>query len=550
VKWLSNIWFWLGAALLAAVVRGLFIPVMDIDAAQYASIAREMLDGGSWLQVLHRHDNYLDKPPLLFWVSALSFRLLGVSTGAYKLPSVLAAGLGVYAIFRFSRLFYSVTVARNAAFILASTLGLVVICNDIRTDTLLLAMTTCAVWQLAAWIEQRRWYHLVWGGFFIGLAMLAKGPIGLVMPAFAVGTHLLVQRQWRALFDWHWVPMLALTVLVLVPMCIGLYQQFDARPAAAVNGRIGVSGLRFFFWEQSFGRITGENTWKNDTSPFYFLHVYGWAFLPWTLLLPPALVLILRRFWQKFRLPSATTLPEAYAVGGLVLTFLALSLSRYKLPHYIFVTLPWAAVLTACWIDQLPARSGWVRMQTAVAMLYTGLLLVLIAIVFPDLSTTFWILLLGGTGTMMALFWRGEWVAASVLSAVLTACILNAHFYPRLLKYQSSSEAAFWANAHGIPPDKRAFLYRHGHALDFYSQAIVPEVRSPEEAVNRVRQHGIYWLYTHQEGRAALDRAGVRYEVLHTLPHFQVTLLRAQFLSPATRESTLETFYWLKIVEQ
>ena len=60
-------------------IRGLSIDVMDVDASQYASIAMEMLQGGSWLEVQHRHADYLDKPPLLFWASALSYALFGIS---------------------------------------------------------------------------------------------------------------------------------------------------------------------------------------------------------------------------------------------------------------------------------------------------------------------------------------------------------------------------------------------------------------------------------------------------------------------------------------
>ena len=58
---------------------GLFVDVIENEASQYASIAREMLQDGHWLQVQHRHTPYLDKPPLLFWFSAISFKLLGIS---------------------------------------------------------------------------------------------------------------------------------------------------------------------------------------------------------------------------------------------------------------------------------------------------------------------------------------------------------------------------------------------------------------------------------------------------------------------------------------
>ncbi|MEO0008670.1 MAG: hypothetical protein RJA20_2866, partial [Bacteroidota bacterium] len=63
-------YLWAGAGLLFIAIAGLFLDIMDVDAAQYASIALEMTQNGSWLQVMHRGADYLDKPPLLFWLSA------------------------------------------------------------------------------------------------------------------------------------------------------------------------------------------------------------------------------------------------------------------------------------------------------------------------------------------------------------------------------------------------------------------------------------------------------------------------------------------------
>lgn len=109
-------------------------------------------------------------------------------------------------------------------------MGLMVICNDVRTDTLLLGFSACAVWQIAEYLEYQRWKNL-WAGFlFVGLTMLAKGPIGLVATGFAVGSHLLLRRDWRNIFRWQWLPGLAITALVLAPMCWGLWQQFDLHP--------------------------------------------------------------------------------------------------------------------------------------------------------------------------------------------------------------------------------------------------------------------------------------------------------------------------------
>src|SRR5207344_2558843 len=103
--------------MLATVVYifGLFVNVMDVDAAQYASISREMLQNHRYLEVLHRGNNYLDKPPLLFWLAVLSFKIFGVSNFACKLPTFLFTLLGVYSTYRIANLLYN----RNAGILAA-----------------------------------------------------------------------------------------------------------------------------------------------------------------------------------------------------------------------------------------------------------------------------------------------------------------------------------------------------------------------------------------------------------------------------------------------
>jgi len=549
---LRNPWLWLALGLLAVYIRGLFLDIMDVDASQYASISMEMLQNGNWLQVQHRGADYLDKPPLLFWLSTSSFWLLGLSNWAYKLPSFLVALAGVWATYRFTLLFYGEKSARHAAFILASCMGLLVICNDVRTDTMLLGFSACAVWQLAEYLEFNRWKHLLAGFFFIGLAMLAKGPIGLVMPAFAVGSHLLVRRDWRGIFRWQWLVGLAVTALVLAPMCWGLWQQFDLHPEKLVNERHGVSGLRFFFWEQSFGRITGENVWKNDTSGFYFLHVYLWAFLPWCLLLPGALWVRAKGLFKAMP-PSAQ--PEFYALGGFILSFIALSQSQYKLPHYIFITLPWAAVLVA---------SGWTKAgKVHWRILYFSALIALLTaftalfFVFPTDNLFAAGITLLATGALLWKIIRNPFPAdlevftqRGVWGALIFGFVLNFHFYPQLLPYQSMPQAARFAHSKGIPPDQIYFFHAGSHAMDFYNGAILKSLDSPEEAATKAREQGGIWVYTTQDGKKALEEAALKMEETGQFRHFQVALLKPKFLNPATREEALGAYFLLKILPE
>lgn len=542
----------LAAALIIVYIRGLFIPVMDVDASQYASISMEMLQDGSWLQVMHRHADYLDKPPLLFWLSAFSYQIFGISTWAYKLPSLLGALLGVYAVFRFSKLFYGKEAAVWAGFILASSLGIVLICNDVRTDTLLMGASAAAVWMLAAFNENARWKYLIGAGIFTGLAMLAKGPIGAILPAAAVGAHLLLRREWFRIFQWKWLVALLFAGVVLIPMCIGLYQQFDLHPEKMVNGRTGVSGLYFFFWEQSFGRITGENVWKNDTTVFYFTHVFAWAVLPWTLLFVAGLFSRLKDiFRDKLKIGESE---EGYSIGAFVLIFMALSLSKYKLPHYIFILLPWAAVLTARFLfAEKTATAKWLRIAHYILLpLVSGVALSMPGFMFPTLNPVIWL-------PVLALLFYGIWAArpqqqgnqhfmqGTVAIAVLIGFVLNFHFYPHVLAYQTTSVAGQYFKSKKIPTNQLAVMGAGGHALDFYAQTIIPFLPTADDAVQKARKDGALYIYTREGGREQLDAAGVTYSVDTTFGHFQSALLKWPFLNPATREGALTPAYVLRV---
>ena len=556
-------WIWLAAGLLAVLLRGLFIDVMDVDASQYASISMEMMQNGSWLEVKHRLGDYLDKPPLLFWSSAFSFLLFGLSNWAYKFPSLLAALAGVYAVYRFCLIYYSRNTAREAAFMLASATGFVVLCNDVRTDTILLGTTSLSVWQLAEYLQYKRWKNLLGAFFCIGLAMLAKGPIGLVVPALATGTHLLLQRNWRDIFRWEWMVGLGVTALVLLPMCWGLYHQFDLHPEKAVHDRISTSGLYFYFWEQSFGRITGNNVWRNDAGPFYFFHVYLWAFLPWVLLMPGALWFHFKRAGRDIFHFRKTSFTEGFSLGAFLLTFVALSLSKYKLPHYIFVTLPWAAVLIASWLNaekegekdaELPSVPVfWLSMSYATFLLALIAAFLLVGFVFPG-NIWAWVVLVAGTVYLIGRIFRSPFRVSSsslvqrgVVVAILTGFTLNFHFYPRLLPYQSTSKIGQFIHETGIPKEKVAFFQRHGHALDFYSRQITLRMDNVEQIRAAVDSLGQLWIYTNQKGKSEMDAAGIPYENVYEMGHFQAALLNGRFLNPATRKASLEPVWLLKV---
>ena len=142
----NTFWLLLIAILGVHLVGVLSIPLMDIDAAQYASISREMLERNSFLYIFDLGKDYLDKPPMLFWLSALSMKFFGISDWAYRVPSFIFLMLALYATFKFAQLKYNQSVAYIAVLILASCQAFFLIAHDVRTDTMLMGWVALSIW--------------------------------------------------------------------------------------------------------------------------------------------------------------------------------------------------------------------------------------------------------------------------------------------------------------------------------------------------------------------------------------------------------------------
>ncbi|MFZ4544130.1 MAG: ArnT family glycosyltransferase [Saprospiraceae bacterium] len=527
----------------------MFIDVMEIDAAQYALISMEMSFSKSFLHVYQQGHDYLDKPPLLFWLSSLSFIFFGISNFAYKFPSIILAILGIYSLYRFAGLWYSKEKALLSALILASCQALFLMTNDVRTDTNLLGLVMFAIWQLNEYLINSKWKHLILASIGLAGAMMAKGPIALVIPAAAFGTDFLLKRQWKNIFRPQWIVLLLSIALFLIPMSYGLYTQFDLHPEKYVYGLQGPSGLKFFYWTQSFGRITGENYWKNDSGYFYFLHTILWDFQPWILLFIPALLLKISKLIRKG--PEVDERAEYISLGGFVLVFFVLSLSKYKLPHYIFVVLPFASIITADFLYRLKAKllSRISIVQFGIMHLFWLIIATNFVFFFPPANAFLPIVL--------TLLFLANWYAfhqfkgtverifvPTLLTAIGFNLMMATHFYPNLLKYQASSQVGKIVSESNIEADK---FYQYGHSsfsLDFYAKRITPAVDLT--SIKTIKPQS--WIYIDETGLQELKENHIAFKMIKELPSFKVTNLKFPFLFAETRSKSCTSEYIIELM--
>lgn len=515
------------------------LDVMEIDAAQYAEISWEMFTTGSYLQVYNLNAPYLDKPPLLFWLNSICFSLFGIGNFTYRLPSLLFALLAIYSTYRFARLYYEEAVARLAAVILASTQALFLLTNDVRTDTMLMGAVIFSIWQWASYFEQKKWRNLLAGSVGLGLALLAKGPIGLIVVGAAIVPHVLWKRQWRKLFDWRLIVAIIVIAVMLAPMCIGLYQQF------------GFKGLQFYFWTQSFGRITGESEWNNQPDPLFLVHSTAWAIAPWTVFF---FVGWFTFIYAVFKLRFARwSLREFISLSGFTLVLIALSLSKYQLPHYIFVVFPLAAVITAVYLN-----SGWNSEKER--RVFTGIqvaVLVALGVVAALLQYSFLgekflpKVFLGLLAIVVAVvFIRKGAVLASAAAAILFNLLMNVSFFPAILHYQAGGDfGRFIREQSGPTSGFVTFNTTLDFSTAFYSrQKDVPAFWDTSALLAYNASNPLTLILTNTSGLQQLQQAGVSYEIARERHTFPVARMNIQFLNPETRQSVCNTLYVIEII--
>lgn len=545
--------FWVFIIIGLLYFTAIRVDTMDVDASQYAEISREMMKSGNYLQIFDRGNEYLDKPPLLFWLSAFSMSIFGVGNLGFKLPSILFALWSLFATYRLARNLYNDTTGRIAALILATCQGLWLMTNDIRCDTILMSCTVTAIWMLQEWRDSRKLLWMLGAAVFIGLGMMTKGPIALLVPGFCYVADVALKRQWKQMFSWHFIPAIVVIAIVLLPMSIGLYRQFDLHPEKIVNGNTGVSGLRFFYWSQSFGRITGESPWNNGAKLDFLFVSMLWAFLPWIILFVAGLIVnIIDLVRSKFVLPHNS---EWVTTGGFLLAYLALGSSAYQLPHYIFVVFPLAAIITAAVIARMCVQNeldGMYRIMMPAHMVVSVLLLfaalLLIGIIFPigPLGLVFWGVLTAAWVYFAArprLRLKLLWLPAIAIT-VANMFVTNS-FYYNLLKYQLGSQLGHYIKQQQIDPATIGAYHVEDplNALHFYANGVVKSFSSVAEA----RQYK--YVLTMQPGLNELRSLGITYDLMKAGEFFKVSELTLPFLNPQTRPNAVKRYFLVRLAQ-
>lgn len=318
--------------------------------------ARGMVERGAWLVPHYRGEPFFDKPPLTYWLIALSFEALGFSLQAARLPLALAALLALWATARLGGRLFDRETGQLGALLLATTPAFLSFGRMAMSDMLLTLASTLAFaggCALAARDEALR-SRSVWLGLALalGLGFLAKGPVAVLLPGLG-----LAWLAWRARARWRAVPPrhVALALLALAAVTLPWF--------ALVQRRLGWGPLEHFFLRENLERFAGE-TYDSDRSPLYYLGVYLAEGLPWSLFAIPALL----RLRSEARAGRPGASEAVLLLGWVALMLVPLGLSRGKIDYYLLPAYPALSLLLAWHL-----RGAWGRRERAWARTALGL---------------------------------------------------------------------------------------------------------------------------------------------------------------------------------
>lgn len=358
---------------------GLFsdtFPLLDPDEPVYGETAKEMLLTGDWLSPRIYGDFWYDKPPLFYWMEAVSFSVFGISTWAARFPSALMGAATTVYLYLSSRTLIGEKAAFIGAFVCAASLEMIILARSAVTDmTLTFALTVA----LISFLKK----EYIPAYIFCGVALLAKGPIGFGFPALIVLLWLALSNQFSfkniMALKWYWgIPLASLIGLpwfiymainhgnVFIDTFLGYHNlaRFTSPEHAGKNYIwlfVVVLSAGFYPWTGTIpGILRRIPRWRKDHNLLFFLVWAGFIFIFFSLSSTQLFSYILPLF------------PPISLLAGKYITELEETSMVSKLflgTHFFFTILIGCAV---AWAPILPAEDKWIQYGIALTMIIAG----------------------------------------------------------------------------------------------------------------------------------------------------------------------------------
>lgn len=316
-----------------------FFPITDTAESNYAETAREMVLAGDWISPQIYGNYWYDKPILYYWELCISYTVFGFTEFASRLPSAVFGTLNILFLFWFSRRLYGERIGWLSALVFGSCVETWLLSKAVITDaTLLFFISASVAFFYLGYTENRKYYFLCYAA--AAMAVLTKGPVGIVLPGLTALLFLLYRRDLAELRRVHLFSGLLLFLIIAGPwygiMCLLHGSDF-------LLNFIGVHNVL----RATVAEHPAHNRW------YFNLLCFLAGFAPWSFLLPYALFRQGKRKELRFRSARKSTqlLVIHTAVVFLFFQLIATKYTTYTYPAFFAVS-----ILTALLFERTAPR--------------------------------------------------------------------------------------------------------------------------------------------------------------------------------------------------
>jgi len=318
------------------------IGLVGPDEPRYAAIARAMAETHDWITPRLWGTPWFEKPVLYYWAAGIAMRIFGVSEFAARLPSALAGLLAVIAVKWTALRSYGIGTAWYSLLMLSTSVAMVGFSRAAGPDMLFAGLLTAAMAIAVEMLRTQRpgAFLRIAFGFFLGAAVLAKGPAAVILAGGATLLWAAMSRNWLAPFRF-------LHPLAIAAFCV------TALPWYVVCAMRNPDFLHVFIWQHNFERYATP-IFEHRQPIWFYAYILLLAVLPWILFLigGPSDRALRKKYFTE--LQSVDIFFSCW-VGFPILFF---SFSQSKLPSYALPAIPPLFVLLGRWV------STWGQGQT------------------------------------------------------------------------------------------------------------------------------------------------------------------------------------------
>jgi len=332
-------------------------PLVDPDEPTYAQVGKEMAASGEWLTPQYHGMNWFDKPPMFYWLAAVSTHIFGSTDMAPRFPSAIA-GLGLLVlVYLLASYDFGKRVGLIATVVMATCVQQIILARSSVTDMTFVLFLTLGLYAYRRWFDCEKGKGMGWAvllGAGIGLAMLTKGPVAPVLMGITILIHIAWMKQWKKLAGIEALIGVLTFALIGLPWYLAMLylhgQEF-------IQGFLVANNITRF--------LKPEHTSTTGGPQSYLLNIPTLLgmFFPWS-------VFLVQGILRYRKINTGTKLAFAWTT----VIFVFFSISKTQLPTYIFPLYPAASIFVALLWNDIQQNTRIIKVGIA-AGIFTTLLI-------------------------------------------------------------------------------------------------------------------------------------------------------------------------------